>query len=58
MDDGRTMVKVEVADDVNKPTFWVFIMVKRSFGKYNRCWQSHRVVQTDASFHSEYLEFI
>ena len=33
MDDGRTMVKVEVADDVNKPTFWVFIMVKRSFGK-------------------------
>lgn len=58
MDDGRTMVKVEVADDVNKPTFWVFIMVKRSFGKYNGCWQSHRVVQTDANFHSEYLEFI
>tara|TARA_B110000977_G_scaffold103030_1_gene134562 strand:+ start:26807 stop:27484 length:678 start_codon:yes stop_codon:yes gene_type:complete len=58
MDDGRTMVKVEVADDVNKTTYWVFIMVKRSFGKYEGCWQSHRVIQTDEKYFSKYLEFI
>ena len=44
MEDGRTMVKVEVTDIVGEPTYWVFIMVKRTFGKYEGCWQSHRIV--------------
>ena len=58
MEDGRTMVKVSVDDIVGKPTHWIFIMVQRSFGKYEGCWQSHRIVQTDENFHTKYLEFI
>lgn len=58
MEDGRTMVKVSVDDIVGKPTHWIFIMVRRSFGKYEGCWQSHRIVQTDENFHTKYLEFI
>ena len=57
-EDGRTMVKVSVDDIVGKPTYWIFIMVQRSFGKYEGCWQSHRIVQTDENFHTKYLEFI
>ena len=58
LEDGRTMVKVSVDDIVGEPTHWIFIMVQRSFGKYEGCWQSHRIVQTDENFHSKYLEFI
>jgi hypothetical protein len=57
MQDGRTMVKVEVTDIIGEPTYWVFIMVKRTFGKYEGCWQSHRILQTDENFDSKYLEF-
>lgn len=57
MEDGRTMVKVEVTDIVGEPTYWAFIMVKRTFGKYEGCWQSHRILQTDENFDSKYLEF-
>ena len=58
MPDGRTMVKVRVQDVVGEDTRWVFIMVKRSFGKYEGCWQSHRIVQTDENYESKYLALI
>ena len=56
-EDGRTMVKVEGTDIVGEPTYWAFIMVKRTFGKYEGCGQSHRILQTDENFDSKYLEF-
>ena len=58
MEDGRTMCKVKVQDIVNEDSYWIFIMVKRTFGKYEGCWQSHRVVQTDDKWHNKHLEFI
>jgi hypothetical protein len=58
MADGRTMVKVRVNDIVGKPTYWIFIMVQRSFGRFEGCWQSHRIVQTDEKYHSEFLRVI
>ena len=56
MEDGRTMCKVNVTDNVGKDTYWVFIMVVRSFGKYEGCWQSHRIIQTDDKYHSKFLD--
>ena len=58
MEDGRTMAKVVVQDIVGKDTYWIFIMVQRTFGKYDGCWQTHRVVQADENWESKYLEFI
>lgn len=47
MPDGRTRVDVQVFDKVGASSDWVFIMVKRTFGKYVNCWQSHRIVPAD-----------
>ena len=58
MEDGRTMVKVCVKDTVGAESHWVFIMVQRTFGKYEGCWQSHRIVETDDKYFSKHLEFI
>lgn len=58
MEDGRTMVKVKVTDIVEKESHWIFIMVRRTFGKYDGCWQSHRVVQTNDAWWTKHLEFI
>ena len=43
MKDGRTLVRVIVTDKVGSDTFWAFVMVKRTFSKYEGCWQSLRI---------------
>ncbi len=47
MEDGRTRVDVQVTDRVGAKSDWVFIMVKRTFGKYKSCIQAHRIVKSD-----------
>jgi len=58
MADGRTMAKVRVVDIVGRDSHWIFLMVRRTFGKYQGCWQSHRVVQTDEQYWTKHLDFI
>jgi hypothetical protein len=50
MDDGRTRVDVRVSDEVGAKSDWVFIMVKRTFGKYEGCIQAHRIVRADSKY--------
>jgi hypothetical protein len=47
MEDGRTRVDVRVKDRVGEETEWIFIMVRRTFGKYEGCIQAHRIVRAD-----------
>jgi hypothetical protein len=35
-----------------------YAAVQRTFGKYDGCWQSHRVVQTDDQWWTKHLDFI
>ena len=34
-------------DRVGAKSEWIFIMVKRTFGKYEGCIQAHRIVKSD-----------
>ena len=45
-----------MTDMVGVVSSWIFIMVQRTFGKYEGCWQSHRIVQTDEMFWTQFLE--
>ena len=47
MEDSRTRVDVQVTDRVGAKSDLVFIMVKRTFGKYKGCIQAHRIVKSD-----------
>jgi len=47
MSDGRTRVDVDLFDRVGAKSEWIFIMVKRTFGKYEGCIQAHRIVKSD-----------
>jgi len=49
MPDGRTRVDVDIFDRVGEKSEWVFIMVRRTFGKYEGCIQAHRIVRADFS---------
>lgn len=56
MSDGRTLIRVIVKDKVEKKTNWSFIMVKRTFSKYEGCWQSLRILQCDDQWQSKYID--
>ena len=49
-DDGRTNVEVEITNVVGEVSKWTFIMVQRTFGKYEGCWCTHRVMRSDSKF--------
>ena len=53
MPDGRTRVDVRVSDVVGAKSDWVFIMVRRTFGKYEGCVQAHRIVAADSKYLAE-----
>ena len=55
MKDGRTLVRVIVTDKVGSATFWAFVMVKRTFSKYEGCWQSLRILPCDENWDSKYI---
>ncbi len=55
MKDGRTLVRVIVTDKVGSDTFWAFVMVKRTFSKYEGCWQSLRILPCDENWDSKYI---
>ena len=55
MNDGRTLVRVIVTDKVGRDSFWAFIMVKRTFSKYEGCWQSLRILPCDEKWDCKYL---
>ncbi|GHP02376.1 hypothetical protein PPROV_000113200 [Pycnococcus provasolii] len=58
-DDGRTQCHVKVLDKAGKERFFIFIMVVRSFGKWENCWNTHRLFEAeDAEYNSKYLQFV
>ena len=48
--DGRTNVRVTVESKVGKKIEFTFIMVLRTFSKYEGCWQTHRLLRSDSPY--------
>ena len=48
--DGRTNVRVDVVNKVGQKVQFTFIMVLRSFSKYQGCYQTHRLLKSDSTY--------